>query len=178
MSKVIPSFDGRGLLIDGVYYPLLQEFIDRFVSVVNMEVRTTLFEKYIEFCKKCLSTDALICHYIDGSYVTKKEEPNDIDLLVIFDGIKIDEGPDELYKEYSEIEDRLKMKEEFSCHVYCALEYPEDYGPIAVYHNAVKADVVGWWKTNFLDSERKTQDPIPKGVVVLSEDEIKKIWSI
>lgn len=52
MSEVIPPFDKRGLLpkgSSGFYSPSLDEFMNRFVSVVNIDIRTNLFEKYINF---------------------------------------------------------------------------------------------------------------------------------
>jgi len=178
---VIPDFDGRGLLPNGdmgFYYPSLEEFITRFVSVINIETRTNLFEKYIAFCIKCLNTNALISHYVNGSYTTNEEEPGDIDLLVMLDGSTVDEGPDELYEEYMEINDRETIKEKYSCHTWCVLDYnPNDFEVLFKYHNSVKNDVITWWQTNFLDEERTILDPVNKGVIILPEEEIKKMRS-
>ncbi len=174
---IIPDFDERGLLPTGFYSPSLEEFITRFVSVINIETRTNLFEKYNIFCLKCLDTQALISHYVNGSYTTNKEEPEDIDLLVILDGLTVDDGPDELYEEYMDIKNQEKMKKDYSCHLWCVLDYPEELEIIRNYHNSIKNDVITWWQTNFLDEERQIPDPIKKGVVILSEDEIEKMRS-
>lgn len=96
----------------------------------------------------------------------------------MLDGLTIDNGPDELYEEYVEIDDREKIKKEYLCHTWCALDYPEDYGVIHNHHNSVKNDVITWWQTNFLDDERTIADPIEKGVIILSKDEIKKMRSL
>ena len=191
IMDVIPSFDGRGLLPSGTtgfYLPSLEEFVDRFVSVGNRDKRSALFEKYCALCLKCVNTNALKCHYVDGSYVSTKEEPDDIDLLIIFKGSNIDNIPDKLFAELlSELQDLEEMKKQYSCHTFHALDYnPSDYKELRKYHKAVdlfnlhegvKNDVIGWWKTNFLDKERKIRDPIEKGVIILSEDEIKKMRS-
>lgn len=175
-DKVIPKHDKRGLLPPGFYSPTLEEFIERFVSVVNMEIRGDLFEKYSQFCNKCLDTGLLISHYVNGSYTTTKENPGDIDLLVILDGLKIDECPDELVDEYLDIDNSTKMKDEYSCHSFCALKYPVS-DPLYNYHNSIKNQVISWWKLNFMDDERTILDPVSKGVIILSEDEISKIQS-
>lgn len=178
MSNGIPVHDERGLLPQGFYPVQLEEFIHRFVTAEDIEKRTGLFELYIQFCIKCLDTTALICHYVNGSYVTKKVDPEDIDLLVILDGITVDDGPDELYEEYVEIDNREKMKEDYSCHVWCVLDYPEDLRVIRDYHNHIRDDAISWWQTNFLDEERAIVDPDPKGVIILSKDEIEKMRSL
>ncbi len=178
---IIPDFDGRGLLPQGdtgFYSPSLEEFITRFVSVINIETRSNLFEKYIAFCIKCLDTNALISHYVNGSYTTNKEEPGDIDILVILDGLTVDEGPDELYEEYIEINDLETIKETYSCHTWCVLDYnPNDFEVLHKYHNDIKNAVISWWQTNFMDEERTTLDPDTKGVIILSQDEINKMRS-
>lgn len=178
MLTEIPEFDKRNLLPEGFYHPSLEDFIDRFVNVEDIEKRANLFEKYIKFCLKCLSTNALDRHYVDGSYVSKETEPGDVDLLVILDGLTVDDGPDELYEEYIELENREAIKEEYSCHVWCSLEYPEDMRELCNYFNNLENAVIKWWQTNFLDEERTIIDPIPKGVIILSKSEIEKMRSL
>lgn len=49
---IIPDFDGKGLLPQGhtgFYSPSLEEFITRFVSVINIETRSNLFENILHF---------------------------------------------------------------------------------------------------------------------------------
>jgi hypothetical protein len=179
---MIPPFDTRGLLPTGdtgFYFPSIEEFTERFVFVEDEETRLSLFEKYSKLCIRCLNTNALVSHYVNGSYTTDKEEPDDVDLLIILDGIKIDDGPDELFEESIEMNDRDKMKEEYSCHTWCILDYPStrEYDEVRKFHDAVKNDVISWWQTNFLDEERTITDPERKGVIILSESEIDKMRS-
>lgn len=177
-SNIIPPFDERGLLPEGstgFYFPSLEEFIDRFVTVVNIERRTNLFEKYINFCMKCLNTNALVSHYVNGSYTTIKEEPGDIDLLIMLDGLTVID--DSMVDEFKDIGDWQKMKELYSCHTFVALDLPEDHA-LYEHHNSVKNDVISWWKRNYLDEQRTEIDSVPKGVIILSEDEIKKVRSL
>lgn len=181
MANVIPAYDHRGLLPMGEHPTSLEEFIERFVNVINIQTRTNLFEKYIQFCLRSLETNALLSHYVNGSYVTAKEEPSDVDLLVIFDGLTVDEGPDELYDIYLELDNKLDLdvKEEYSCHVWCTLYYsPKEYKELHNHFYGIEKDVLGWWQTNFLDDERTIPDPFPKGVIVLHVKEIEKVRSL
>lgn len=179
MGNVTPNYDNRGLLPEGEYHTSLDNFIERFVNVTNIQTRAELFEKYVQFCLKCLETTALLSHYVNGSYVTIKEEPSDIDLLVIFDGLTVDNGPDELYNIYLEVDNKNNVKETYSCHVWCILEYPpEEYKEIYNHFNGIKNDVKGWWQTNFLDEDRKIPDPVPKGVIIIPVEELEKVRSL
>jgi len=178
-EESIPKFDGRGLLPQGFYSPLLEEFISRFVSVVDMERRGNLFEKYQSFCLRCLDTNALVAHYVNGSYTTSKEKPRDVDLLITLDGLTMDESSDEVYNEYWEFKDHKQMKKLYCCHTFCTLEYPEEeFKDLYIHNEETKQDVIGWWKTNFLDEEHTIRDPVEKGVIILSKEEIDKMRSI
>lgn len=179
MVDEIPEFDDRNLLPEGFYYPTLEEFKNRFVTVENTEKRVGLFEKYKKFCIKCLDTNALKCHFVNGSYVTRKLKPGDIDLLIILDGITVRNDP-VLYNEFKEIKDWEKMKELYSCHTFAALDLPSNYKKREIYehHEFVKNKVIGWWKTNYLDEKRTIKDPVKKGVIILCKKEIEKIRSL
>lgn len=176
MANGIPDFDNRGLLPDGEYYPLLEEFKERFVFTNDITTRTNLYEKYKEYCLLCLDNGSLSRHYIGGSYVTVKEHPGDIDLLVVFIGLSVDQESDEFLEIYN---DREGIHNEYSCHAWCVLEYSQGDVPEELYDhlNDVKNTVISWWHTNYLDEGRTVVDPIPKGVIVLTGEEIEKIRS-
>ena len=78
----IPDFNDDGVLPKGIHVCTLEEMRKRFCSIDNKEIRCTLFkklEKYIEELKKYSIPCELI---VDGSFITNKEEPSDIDLLI------------------------------------------------------------------------------------------------
>lgn len=78
-----------------------------------------------------------------------------------------------------EINDLETIKETYSCHTWCVLDYnPNDFEVLHEYHNDVKNVVISWWQTNFMDEERTTPDPHKKGVIILSQDEINKMRSL
>nr|DAW30989.1 MAG TPA: hypothetical protein [Caudoviricetes sp.] len=81
----IPNFNSNGILPEGIYEATLEEIKDFFCSYGDKERRKNLLNslcKYIEDVKKH-DVEFYIC--IDGSYVTKKEYPGDLDVLIVYD---------------------------------------------------------------------------------------------
>jgi predicted nucleotidyltransferase len=82
----IPDFNSLGLLPVGVYDCSVQEFEDIFANLPNKDIRRELYNKLIELITSIKRTDIPCYHLlIDGSYVTNKEEPSDIDIAIICD---------------------------------------------------------------------------------------------
>lgn len=80
----IPKFDFYGVLPFGIYEAKIDEIRECFCNYGNKKLRENLFitfEKYFDEIKKH-NTEYEI--YIDGSFVTNKEEPGDIDILLFF----------------------------------------------------------------------------------------------
>jgi len=80
----IPQFDSNGVLPLGIYETKIDEIKEYFCSFGNKELRQNLFntfEKYLNELKKH-NTEYEI--YVDGSFVTNKHEPGDIDILLFF----------------------------------------------------------------------------------------------
>lgn len=82
----IPDFNPQGLLPVGVYNCSFQEFEDIFTNIPNKSLRKELCNKLLELIEAIKKTD-IPCYHIlvDGSYVTTKQEPSDIDIALIYD---------------------------------------------------------------------------------------------
>ena len=107
MTDNLPPFDERGCLPKGIYNPSVQDFLERFVNVSKR--RKELFGKYQKFTKLCIDAKGIEQHFVDGSYVTNKEKPGDIDLLLTFNDDVYDS--EESYNKYFEItQNQKKMK--------------------------------------------------------------------
>ena len=79
----IPDLDENGFLPPGVYDCTLEEVQQRFGRArVNFQ-RSELFAKLKEYVKEAQSTKLVKAIILDGSFVTNKETPNDIDMIVI-----------------------------------------------------------------------------------------------
>lgn len=82
------EFDNKGFLIpDDAIPSTLQEFEQVFVKQMPTEQRKQHFESYLNYSKelKNLCGGIELIQWIDGSFVTKKENPNDIDLVTFLD---------------------------------------------------------------------------------------------
>ena len=78
-------FDEHGVLPAGVYDCTLDEIKARFGVFDRSDRRPNLFAKLAAFVGEV--TAALIVRHVllDGSFVTAKAEPNDIDLILVVD---------------------------------------------------------------------------------------------
>jgi hypothetical protein len=81
----IPAFNERGWLPEGIHDCTLDEAGSRFGFFQQSDRRPHLWQKFVEFLGEVKPT-GLVKHVIlDGSFVTSKPDPNDIDLLLIVD---------------------------------------------------------------------------------------------
>ena len=86
--------DGRSrcryTLFEGIYELSLEDVEKEFVNGKSQR-RRDIFDYYKLHLNDIKSTSFCLNHWIDGSFVTLKENPNDIDTLTEFDGVKIKE---------------------------------------------------------------------------------------
>ena len=78
----IPALDD-GLLPPGVHQCTMQEIHDTFGTFQLSSRRCRLFEQLETFVSEIKSTGLVVAVIVDGSFVTGKPEPNDIDLILI-----------------------------------------------------------------------------------------------
>lgn len=173
MTDNLPPFDERGCLPEGIYNPSVQDFLERFVNIT--ERRKELFEKYQQFTKLCNDAKGIEQHYVDGSYVTNKEEPGDIDLLITFNDDVYDS--EDSYNKYFEItRNQNKMKEDYGVHVFYT-KNTSDSDPLDMQHfwEMKKKKVLGWWSRFYIDRENGVMDKKKKGFIVFNKKELQKI---
>jgi hypothetical protein len=72
---MIPEFDDSGNLPPGIYWATWEEIIDRFGT---SERRQSLLEG-VKQALMALQKAGCNCAYLNGSFVTSKENPNDFD---------------------------------------------------------------------------------------------------
>ena len=172
-QKELPQFDERGCLPEGIYNPSVEEFMERFVNVT--EHRTKLFRKYQQFTKLCNDAKGIENHYLDGSYVTDKENPNDIDLLILFN--KDVYETDETYEIYFEMShEQEKMKDLYGVHTFF-VEKPQDDDPVEIKVNLQHEidKIKGWWSRFYLDEEKTILDEKPKGFILFNKKQLGKL---
>src|SRR5437867_1549786 len=79
----IPEFDEDGFLPEGVHECSLDELHQRFGRFQRTDRRSSLFAKLLAYIQELRSTGMVAGLVVDGSFVTSKAEPNDIDLVLI-----------------------------------------------------------------------------------------------
>lgn len=83
---MIPEFDDRGLLPEGVHYATWNEIQGRFAITPHRRHLTGLLAKLVRHLKEAGCRTL----YIDGSFVTDKAVPNDYDACWDIVGVKHD----------------------------------------------------------------------------------------
>ena len=84
------KFNNDGCLPQGIWELSLDEFENEFIADKSQR-RKEIFENYKLHLKDIEKTGCCLNHWIDGSFVALKEDPDDIDTLTEFDGVKIEE---------------------------------------------------------------------------------------
>lgn len=84
----IPDFNEQGLLPPGIHDCTWKEIDDRlgrfvFVGIKGSDRRMKLCQQLQAYLKELQSTHMAVEIVVNGSFVTTKEEPNDIDLMVV-----------------------------------------------------------------------------------------------
>ena len=79
---MIPELDAEGLLPEGVHEAHLWEVRERFGRFSESDQRIRLQEKLERFLEEAESSELGLIFYVDGSFVTAKSEPSDVDLIL------------------------------------------------------------------------------------------------
>lgn len=157
------SFDIRGNLKphEQITYSL-EEFEDFFVNRFDSNSKRheiyNNYQTYISDFRKLVGNK--FTHWIDGSFVTKNENPRDIDFVTILD-YKIVEGYNEVIKNQFLNRDVLKK---YKLDAYLVIDYPVNHK----YHIRTKSDLLYWdnWFTKSkMDKRRKR---FPKGYACIN----------
>jgi hypothetical protein len=123
---MIPDFEANGQLPVGYIRPTLSIFKQRFViDCPGSVTRENIFNGYIKFCSKLLSLNAAEIQWVNGSFTTDKENPNDIDFVTHIDVKKLNPC-DEVKETLSKLNDRERVKKECKCDAYFIPLYPPE----------------------------------------------------
>lgn len=79
----IPEFDDRGLLPDGLHECAMEEVRERFGRFQRTDQRCKLYDALAAFIGDVRSAGVVRWVAIDGSFVTAKPDPGDIDMVVV-----------------------------------------------------------------------------------------------
>jgi hypothetical protein len=79
----IPALNDDGFLPEGLHDCSLSEIQLRFGQFQRTDRRCRLFERLEVFLRAVKSTGLVTAAILDGSFVTDKDSPNDIDLILV-----------------------------------------------------------------------------------------------
>ena len=79
----IPPLLPEGWLPDGVHECTVEEIVDRFGRFQRSDRRLKLASQLVEYLKELRSAEIGRYLIVDGSFVTGRDEPGDIDLLLV-----------------------------------------------------------------------------------------------
>lgn len=80
---MIPAFDQNGCLPQGIYDCTVADAGERFGAFQITGRRSHLWNKFIEFMREVEACRLVETVLVNGSFVTAKAEPNDIDLVLV-----------------------------------------------------------------------------------------------
>jgi len=152
----------RGVLEPGLHRCTVNEFYDTFVNKFSTSIRRKdIFNSLIDFLKRINDKYKIYEVWIDGSYVSEKVNPNDVDIVIFFevdDYIKI-------FPEWNVI------RKVFNIDAYCAAAVNDASKKMLgtkEFNNIVNNR--NYWRGQFgFDREDK-----PKGIVVFPIEEIEE----
>ena len=82
----IPDLDHRGVLPAGLHACSLNEIQVRFGSFQESDRRVRLHKELVRYAEEARLSSLIRALVVDGSFVTHKAEPGDIDIIVVLGG--------------------------------------------------------------------------------------------
>lgn len=119
--KKFNGFNEYGYHPYGMYNLTINE-IEKIFSRNSSKRRKEIMEIYKIHLNEIQNTGYYLDHWIGGSFITTKENPNDIDTLTEFDGEKVDENDDK--KLIDDLINNSKEKTDNLCHSLRLYKYP------------------------------------------------------
>lgn len=124
----IPLLEPSGLLPKGIYKCSLDEVRIRFGSFQGTDARPRLMQALDAFMQELRSAAIIRAIIVDGSFVTSKEAPNDIDLLLV-----LPTGHDfaaDLSPAQYRVVDRRRVKRVYKLDIFVVEEASADYAAL------------------------------------------------
>jgi hypothetical protein len=153
----IPPFNEDGHIPYGFHPSTLKEYKERFVTeFTNSETRNYIFTEFIGYSGFLLSFNLATEKWMSGSFTSAKLNPSDIDMVVLYDGIKYNGHPNENEFDFFFLS-RSGYKDLLHHTIYLAV-YPEKDPRYQLYKREYKK-----WRDFF----SITRDDKPRGLVVI-----------
>jgi hypothetical protein len=83
LTRMLPPLNEHGLLPEGIHDCAFEELESRFGGFQTSDRRPQLWAKFTDFFRQAKASRIVEALVLDGSFVTARIDPNDIDLIVI-----------------------------------------------------------------------------------------------
>lgn len=158
---MIPYFDPNGNLPPGCYKPKLKEFEEHFVdNFPDSSSRPDIYEGYIDFsillCEEMPSATKQI---VNGSFTTNKNEPEDIDMIIVFDSDLLTHNEK---NKCPFLMNNTSIMQGYRCHSFPLVKYPKSKEELYNKYLEKKAYWMDCWGSD--------RDNNPKGLIDISMD--------
>lgn len=112
-AKGIPEFQDNGYLPHKCYEVTLEEIKEKLVdNFPNSKTRASRFECFLKFYTELTeNVKSCIRLLIDGSFVTNKNDPWDVDFVIIVDSLKLTQSEKNYLKDI--LSEKKILKQEF-----------------------------------------------------------------
>lgn len=161
------EFLDNGNLNPGIHNYTLTEFKRQFVSGFTTSAsRNIIYSEFQEWLNGLLEILIPRCIWIDGSYLTKKINPHDIDLVIYYgpEDIASADIADKLGR-YISVESRRHSCDAYFCYTFKHLS-PEQLAIISA--SGTNTIMETYWMGQFtFDRQRR-----PKGLIEINRDEL------
>ena len=134
----IPELNTHGLLPPGVHDCTVGEITERFGAFQGGEQRPRLMEKLIAFAAEARASGIVRALLVDGSFVTAKPAPNDMDLIVIVAGTH-DFSADLRPLEYNVVSKR-RVRQRYGFDILVAREDSPEHGKWVEFFEQVRLE--------------------------------------
>jgi len=132
----IPELDANGFLPIGIHEAALEEVRERFGRFQTTDRRPALFTKLSVFLAEVRASGLVEAVIVDGSFVTAKDEPSDIDLILVLrpdHDERAELGP----YEYNALS-RRRVRRRFRFDVVVAREGSDEYERVVSFFQGVR----------------------------------------
>ncbi|GED69423.1 hypothetical protein BRE01_31250 [Brevibacillus reuszeri] len=167
-SIIAKSFDENGNLISGIHTYDPETFISQFIKgFPASDTRQQIFDNFLVWLKKLILIAPPNAIWLDGSYLTQKVNPNDIDLIAFY-------IPEDLPNEAKAKEVQAMFgayAKQFKCDAYHCLTF--DHWPSEQQQRV--DDTLRTLRTYWMGQFGFDRNRHPKGLVEFLQDDIIKL---
>lgn len=148
--------DAEGFLPPGRCRVTVAEFREAFVDAFpSSKRRPVIFDRWLQHREALSSLVSVQAQWIDGSYVTGKLEPGDIDVVTILDGPTTDTLPVTRLPLLKSLLDGPRTKASWDVDSYPLAVYPEDHPAHEIYLKM--RGYWDWWLGRVRDRETQVK---------------------